>query len=327
MNPKIKVAQIGLGPIGIECLKLLAAQNWVQIVGAVDIDPVKAQRHLDMLRYKSGAQPLRAVASINELREPPYLVFHTAVSSFRTAYDQLVPIVSRGIDVVSSCEELIFPALREPELAARLDRICRKSGARVVAAGVNPGFVMDLLPLFLSSVTQGIKSIRVERVVNASTRREPLQHKIGSGMPPAAFTKLLRAGRAGHAGLAESAALIAHCLTGSTGQIQETGKAMVARSKIRTRYVTVLKGQTCGLHQRAETKVAGKLHVVLDLKMYLDARDPHDHVRIDGVPSLNLSITDGVAGDPATVAALVNSARRLLRCTPGLKLISQLSVV
>ena len=49
------------------------------------------------------------------------MVFHTAVSKFKIAYDQLEPMVRQGISVVSSCEELLFPALREPRLAAKLD--------------------------------------------------------------------------------------------------------------------------------------------------------------------------------------------------------------
>jgi len=63
----------------------------------------------------------------------------------------------RGINVVSSCEELLFPQLREPRLAARLDRICRKAGARIVGTGVNPGFVMDLLPLCLTGVSGEVR--------------------------------------------------------------------------------------------------------------------------------------------------------------------------
>jgi len=43
---KIKVAQFGLGPIGIESLKLAATQSWLEIVGGVDIDPAKIGRSL-----------------------------------------------------------------------------------------------------------------------------------------------------------------------------------------------------------------------------------------------------------------------------------------
>jgi hypothetical protein len=60
--------------------------------------------------------------------------------------------------------------------------------------------------------------------------------------------------------------------------------------------------------------------------MYLDAKDPHDAIQIEGDPSLNLIIPGGVAGDQATVASLVNTAARLRQARPGLLLPTQLPV-
>jgi len=63
----------------------------------------------------------------------------------------------------------------------------------------------------------------------------------------------------------------------------------------------------------------------LDLKMYLDAKEPRDSIQIQGDPPLDVIIKEGVAGDQATVAALVNTAPRLLKSEPGLLLISDLA--
>jgi 4-hydroxy-tetrahydrodipicolinate reductase len=184
---------------------------------------------------------------------------------------------------------------------------------------------MDLLPICLTSVSQEVRSIHVQRVVNASTRREPLQRKIGSGLAPEEFRHLLRAGKAGHAGLKESMALIAHTLGWRISRIVETGRAIVAPRHIRTQYLQVRKGETCGLHQHVRAKIDGQFRLTLDLKMYLDAENPHDAVQIDGTPPLDLIIRDGVAGDQATVAALVNTAPRLLQAQPGLRLVTELA--
>ena len=48
--------------------------------------------------------------------------------------------------------------------------------------GVNPGFLMDSLPLFITSIAQQVDHIDVTRVINASKRRGPFQAKIGSGL-------------------------------------------------------------------------------------------------------------------------------------------------
>jgi 4-hydroxy-tetrahydrodipicolinate reductase len=325
-NKKFQIAQLGLGPIGVATLKLAATKPWAEVIGGIDIDPAKAGRDLGELTGTRSLRSLRVYPSLERLlaQGKPDIVFHTTVSRFRAAFRQLEEIARRGTSIVSSCEELLFPQLREPALARRLDGICKRAGARVVAAGVNPGFVMDVLPLCLSSVSCHVRAVHVQRVVNASTRREPLQRKIGSGLPPAEFRRLLRQGKAGHAGLRESLGLIAHVLGWKTQAIAERGDAIVARRTIRTAHLEVKKGQTCGLHQRAEARVNGRIAVTLDLKMYLDAEDPHDAIRIEGDPPIDLRIAGGVAGDQATAGALVNTAPRLLSARPGLLLVTDL---
>jgi len=324
---KIRIAQCGLGPIGIETLKLAATKPWADIVGGIDIDPQKTGKDLGELTGTKGLRGKMVHHSLKELVafKKPDVIFHTAVSKFKDAFGQIEPMARMGVSVVSSCEELLFPQLREPQLAAKLDRICKKSGARVLGTGVNPGFVMDLLPLCMTGVSREVRAIHVQRVVNASTRRAPLQRKIGSGLAPEEFRRLFKAGKAGHAGLKESLALLAHSLGWKTGRIVETGDAVVADHDIQTQFLEVKQGQTCGLHQRAEAKMNGKVCLTLDLKMYLDAPEPHDAIQIEGEPPLSVVINGGVAGDHATVAALVNSAPRLLQARPGLLLMTDLA--
>ena len=44
---------------------------------------------------------------------------------------------------------------------------------------------------------------------------------------------------------------------------------MIADHDIRTKFLEVKKGQTCGLHQSAKATVNGKVALELDIKMYL----------------------------------------------------------
>ncbi len=328
---KIKVAQFGLGPIGVESLKLAAQKPWIEIVGAVDIDPAKIGKDLGEFSQIQNLRGQTICKSLDDLlaRAKPDVILHTTVSKFKAAFDQIEPMARSGISVVSSCEELIFPQLLQPALAAQLDKICKESNARVVATGVNPGFVMDVLPVCLTGVCRDVRAIHIQRVVNAATRREPLQRKIGSGLAPAEFEKKFAEGRAGHAGLKESLALIAHCMRWEAKDISETCKAVVADHDIKTKFLEVKTGQTCGLHQHAESRLGGmngNVALTLDLKMYLDAPNPHDAAQIQGEPSLNMRIDGGVAGDQATVAALVNTAARVGDAKAGLLLMTDLSV-
>ncbi|MEO0514761.1 MAG: dihydrodipicolinate reductase [Planctomycetota bacterium] len=326
MTP-LRIAQFGLGPIGIESLRLAAERDNLEIVGGIDIDPAKVGRPLaqvagidtspEVIVYESFAALLEAVGTVD-------VVLHTAGSNVNATLEQIEPMVRAGVSVATTCEPMLFPSLTAPEAAERMDELCRACGARVVGTGVNPGFVLDLLPVVLTAVTRRVGRVYGERVVNASTRRGPLQKKIGSGMDPAEFRSLFAAGKAGHAGFRESAALVAHCLGWPIDDIRETCEPLVAETAIQTEHFRVEAGQTRGLHQIVQVFAGDTKKIELDLKMYLDAPNPHDLVRIEGEPEIEFEAKAGVAGDTATVASLVNVVPRLLAATPGLKLMTDL---
>ena len=164
---KIRIAQFGLGPIGLETLKLAATKPWAEIVGGVDIDAAKIGQDLGVLTEMKCLRGRPVCESLEELvaRGRPDVIFHTTVSRFAEAFAQLEPMARQGINVVSSCEELLFPQFREPKLAARLDKLCRKTGARIVGTGVNPGFVMDVLPICLTGVSREVRAVHVQREI------------------------------------------------------------------------------------------------------------------------------------------------------------------
>jgi 4-hydroxy-tetrahydrodipicolinate reductase len=326
---KIKVVQFGLGPIGIETLKLAAEQTWLEVIGGVDIDPAKIGKSLAELTGAAALGAANVFPSLDALftaNRIPDVVLHTAGSNAAAAFAQLKPALERGISVVSTCEELIFPALKTPELTAQYDELCRRSGARIAGTGVNPGFVMDVLPICLSGVCREVKSVYVERVVNASTRRQPLQAKIGSGQDPDEFRKKFAAGQAGHAGFQQSVALVAHALGWALDDIRETCEPVVATSRVVTKFFDVAPGQSLGIHQTCIGLARGETKIKLDLQMFLDAPLPHDAIVVKGRPDLNLALNGGVAGDDATVAAVINLVPRLLTAAPGVRLMTELAL-
>lgn len=323
----IRVAQFGVGPIGVECVRLLAQKPWARVVGAVDIDPEKVGKSLAQLTGVASLGDAQVFADFDQLHRHarPQVVLHTAGSHAERSIAQIEPMAAQGVSVVSSCEEMLFPRLRAAEAAARLDAVCKASGARVVGAGVNPGFVMDLLPICLTGVCRSVRCLFARRVVNASRRRQPLQQKIGSGLEPDTFRRLFREGKAGHAGFRESASLLAHALGWTLDAIDETCEPVVAQRTITTEFFTVPAGMTCGLHQRCAGKAGGEVRIELDLQMVLDAADEHDAIRIEGDPPLDVVIRNGVWGDGATVGALVNVIPKLLEAPPGVRLITELA--
>ena len=326
---KVKVIQFGLGPIGLESLKLAAEQSWLDVVGGVDIDPAKTGAALGDLTGVAALGAVKVFPSLDALFAAvgtPDIVLHTAGSSASTSFAQMKPALDRGISVASTCEELIFPALNTPDLARDYDELCRRSGARIAGTGVNPGFVMDILPICLTGVSREVRSIYVERVVNASTRRQPLQAKIGSGQNPGDFRAKFAAGKAGHAGFRQSVALLAHAMGWKLDEIRESCEPVVATSRVVTKFFDVAPGLSLGIHQKCIGLIEGETKIKLDLQMYLDASLPHDAIVVRGRPDLDLVMNGGVAGDDATVAALINIIPRLLASAPGVRLMTELAL-
>jgi hypothetical protein len=204
--------------------------------------------------------------------------------------------------------------------------VCKKNNARVLGTGVNPGFVMDVLPVCMTGVSRSVEHIYCERVVNATTRRQPLQKKIGSGMDGDEMRRLFKEGKAGHAGFLESLALIGYAMGWKFTETYELFEPMIAPYDIKTKFFDVKKGQCCGIHQQVIGKVGNVQRVYMDLKMYLDAQDPHDAIKITGDPPLEMRINGGVAGDHATVASLVNAIPRVLKAPPGVLMMTDIAV-
>jgi len=315
---KIRVIHYGLGPIGLATAKLVLTKNEMEIVGAVDIAKEMVGKDLGEIL---GVQPLGVPGTDNAerlfSRVPADVVVHTAGSRLNRVMGQLEEILRGGKNLVSSAEELLFPAPENADAAARIDKLAREKGVTVLGTGVNPGFVMDALPLTLTGVCAEVREVHVERVVAAGTRRYPLQRKIGAGMTPELFRQKVSEKAMGHVGLRESLYLIADRLRFVLDDVRETVEPVIAEHPMKTKYFELNPGDVAGIQNIGEGFHQGKKILSLDLRMYIGAADPHDSIRIVGTPDLNMRIEGGVAGDQATAAILVNSIPAVIAAAPG----------
>jgi hypothetical protein len=328
VSKKIRVIQFGLGPIGIECIKWILKKPGYKLVGAIDIDPGKKGKSLDEvmgMKTKTGIVVSDDPRSVF-VKTKPDIVLHTTQSSLKQVLPQLEMIIKSGINVVSSTEELLVPQLQNPLLAKRLDILAKKHGVTVLGTGVNPGFVMDTLPLCLSSMCLEIKSISVRRELDAGKRRLPLQKKVGSCLSVKEFQSLKRQNKIGHVGLIESLDLILKGLGWKPDKIVETLDPVIAGKKLKTEYFSIDKGMVCGIKHIARAIKNKKTIVTLDLRMYVGAPESYDLVEIEGTPPITCWFIGGIQGDKATVAALVNSAPRVVLAAPGLATMKDLNL-
>ncbi|MGI9102085.1 MAG: NAD(P)H-dependent amine dehydrogenase family protein [Terriglobales bacterium] len=318
---KIRVIQYGVGPIGAGMVRLMLEKPEIQIVGAIDVDPAKAGKDLGTVAGAKREIGLKISADSQAvLRAGADVVVHTTSSYLTSVAGQLTECLEAGLHVVSTCEELSYPFRKHPELSRKLDETASKHNVVLLGTGVNPGFVLDKLILTLATACQKVTHASGHRVVNASTRRQPLQAKIGSGMTVEEFQAKVKAGVIKHHGLPESVGMVADGLGLEVAKIEEVIEPVLAQERVKTDYFDVPAGKVVGVRQVARgTSAAGKINVDLTLEMYLGAPDSMDTVSITGTPELTLTVPGGTHGDLATAAITVNCIPVLFEMRPGLR--------
>ena len=325
----IRVVQYGLGPIGQGSAKLIlekAKTGKIELVGAIDIDPDKVNKTVGSLVNVASDVIILPNADKVLADSQPDVVVHTTSSFMPQVEEQLAQCIRSGASVVSSTEELPYPFDRHPSITSRLDAQAKEHGVAILGTGVNPGYAMDVLALVATGVCTTVRSVTVQRTVDAGLRRQPLQNKVGAGITVEEFRRRHEQGGFGHIGLVESLRLVMHGLGWPIENFSEVLEPVISEAKVETPYLTVLPGSVAGIKHTAEAFMNGHVAVSLDLRMYIGANQPEDRVIVDGNPPINLVIEGGIFGDTATVAALVNAIPQVFNASPGLRTVTDLPV-
>jgi hypothetical protein len=328
MPDTIRVIQYGLGTIGSAMARQVVERPGLELVGGVDIDSDKVGKDVGQaiglgrsLGFVVAEELAQALAEVEA-----DVALHTTRSYFDLFKSQITEILEAGLDVVSTAEELSFPWLAHPEAAAEFDAVAKRVGKTILGTGVNPGFLMDALPLNLTAICLHVDRIDVKRVINASKRRGPFQAKIGSGMTVGDFNTKMADGRMGHVGLPESMHMVFHTLGKTLARYEDSVEPVVADRLIRTSYFEVQPGLVRGLKQVARGYTDGGEFMTLTFIAALEAEDEGDIIKITGEPDLEVKLK-GTNGDIATVAIAVNAIHRVKEAPPGLVTMRDLPIV
>ena len=319
MIPTIRVVQFGCGPIGCRIARLAASRAHLQLVAGIDIDPALHGRDLGEV---SGGAPLGAaiVGSWDRLPDDaaPTLAIHTTGSNLQAVAPQLRALLGEGADVVSTCEELAFPDDANAAVAAELHEQAVRAGATLLGTGINPGYLMDAWPLYMTVPCQEVRAIRATRIQDASDRRGPFQRKIGAGLAESEFRRRADGGEIRHVGLTESARMIAAGMGWALDAFAETIEPIMAPRALQTEHVSVAAGQVAGVRQEGVGLAGGRRVVTLEFRAAVGLGESYDAVSIDGVPPVEARIAGGVHGDLGTAAVVVNAIPRVAAAAPGL---------
>jgi 4-hydroxy-tetrahydrodipicolinate reductase len=316
----IRVIHFGLGPIGTAVVRQVAGRKGFKIVGAVDIDPAKAGRDLGevagvgrRLKVKVSTDARKAIKAA----KPDVAVLCTN-SSLKKVLPQIEAIVKLKVPIVSTTEELAYPTKANMKYARAIHQMARKYKVAVLGTGVNPGFVMDALPIMLTGVCERVDAVRVDRIQDASIRRLPFQQKIGAGLTREQFQTKVDDASVRHVGLTESVSMIADALGWKLDRITDEIQPKITDETVSSEFLAVDAGFVCGIVQDGIGYRDGLAVITLHMEAYLGAPESFDAVEITGSPALKMKMAGGVHGDVATASITVNSIPKILDVAPGL---------
>jgi len=314
-----RILHVGIGPLGQRILNEIAERGVGHVVGAVDCDPGLAGRHLS--EVARGQDPrVKILPSLDEVDfwDDVDIAIVTTSSDLPGCADTLRTILSKGKAVVSTCEELVYPWLRHVGLAEELDELAKRYGGRVVGTGVNPGFLMDTLPIVLTGVCRHVKAVACHRIQDASARRIPFQVKIGAGLEETQFWNKVKDGSLRHVGLGESLHFISHYIGLPVDRWDETIEPVIAKSNLTCGVGDIAKGRCAGVRQVARGYHDERVTIHLEFQASIGQHEPHDRVTIHGDPDIDVVIPGGIHGDIATSAIVVNCLPKIIAARAGL---------
>ncbi len=332
----IKVAVLGLGPIGQACAKAVCAEGDLQLVGLADYTGQMDNQTIKQIGGAAaegfeftvkGEEQIVVTSDLAKATQGADLVLLTNTPSIDIAIERLRLVLPNKCAVISNCDELVYPGYRFKEQARQIDEMARQAGKPVLGVGVNPGFSLDFLPLVLASMVRRATGVRCVRRIDVGLRRQPLQARVGVTLSPQQFAELREQKKIWRPALEDSVAMIGAGmgLAIEPGSIQLSVEPVLADKSMQTPVGLVSPGFVSGIKAVAVWENE-RVSIELELVMAVGVENPVDRIEIQGPVTMVCKIPGGIPGDSGSVAALINYARLMGQAQPGLRSILDLPI-
>lgn len=176
----------GTGNVGRPAIRAVLSHSELVLTGVVVANPEKVGRDAGKI---AGVAPCGVLATDDWqalLAAGADAVVYAANADLRPeeAMADLTACLEAGIDVVSTAfYAFLDPGSSPTEVLVPIEELCARHGASLFVSGIDPGWVMDMLPLVASGAVAGIREIRTREIFNYALYDQPqvVRELIGFG--------------------------------------------------------------------------------------------------------------------------------------------------
>ena len=171
-----KVVVWGTGNVGRPALRTVMANPALELVGVIVSDPAKVGLDAGAL----CGLPVTGILATDDvdagLAIEADAVVYAATADTRPveAAEDLLHALRSGRNVVStSFYNLLHPDCTQPAFRARFEEACAEGGSSCFVSGIDPGFVGDVLAVFLTGCCEEVREVRVFEIFDYATYHAP----------------------------------------------------------------------------------------------------------------------------------------------------------
>ena len=332
---KVNVVIWGFGAMGRGMAEMLLSKKGVIISGVCDLHPDLVGKSIfNAIDSKQNDHPEVMVSDDIEslLNKDNCDIVLLATDSYTAkAFPKMKMILEKGINVISTAEEMAYPQAQEPELAKELNKIAKENNVTVLGTGINPGFIMDLLVVALTGVMSDVTHIEANRVNSLSPFGPTVMEEQGVGITLDEFNKGMEDDTlAGHVGFAESIGMIADAIGVKLDKVEQQMAPIVTTIDRTSPYGFAAANDVAGVNMTGQGLVDGKVFIDMkhpqQIEPELEGTHTGDYINIKGTPEVNMAITPEIDGGIGTIAMCVNMIPHVLNARSGLKTMIDLPV-